>query len=88
MNIPLKPARIFLSYVRKDVAKVTQLHQQLVEAGFQPWMDTEDLIPGEEWEPAINKAIRKADFFLACMSPNSVNKRGVIQPPYAAAKFA
>jgi len=42
-------------------------------------MDKKDILPGEVWEPAIQKAIRSSDFFLVCLSPNSVNRRGQIQ---------
>ena len=71
--------RIFLSYTRKDQEQVEWLHQRLCEAGFRPWMDTKDLLPGQKFEYHIKKAIRQSDFFLACLSNNSVNRRGVIQ---------
>ncbi len=71
--------QIFLSYARKDKAKVEELYQKLSEAGFKPWMDTKDILPGERWRLAIPKAIRSSDFFLVCLSVNSVDKRGWIQ---------
>lgn len=42
-------------------------------------MDKHDILPGEKWELAIKRAIRDCDFFLICLSKNSVNKRGVLQ---------
>ncbi|NIO68956.1 MAG: TIR domain-containing protein [Anaerolineae bacterium] len=36
-------------------------------------------LPGEKWELAIQKAIRRSDFFLVCLSANSIDKRGWIQ---------
>jgi hypothetical protein len=72
-------AQIFLSYTRADEDKVEQLYQRLSAAGFKPWMDTKDILPGEDWEVAIRRAIRHSDFFLACLSANSVNRRGFIQ---------
>jgi hypothetical protein len=42
-------------------------------------MGEKDILPGEAWEPSIERAIRAADFFLPCLSTNSVNARGVIQ---------
>ena len=71
--------RIFLSYTRKDQAHVERLYQQLREAGFAPWMDTQDLLPGQRFKHQIKKEIRQADFFLACLSRNSIDKRGFIQ---------
>lgn len=71
--------RIFVSYAREDAAQVEELYQRLRDAGFEPWMDTKDILPGEQWELCIEEAIRGADFFLACLSRHSVSKRGWIQ---------
>jgi formylglycine-generating enzyme required for sulfatase activity len=75
----LSKPRIFLSYAREDGESVKRLYQALTDAGFEPWMDVEKLFPGEQWNLAIERAIRQADFFVACISTRSVNKRGVIQ---------
>lgn len=72
-------AEIFLSYTEKDREQVEQLYQGLIEAGFKPWMDVKDILPGEDWKSVVIDSIRRAPFFLACLSKNSVNKRGVIQ---------
>ncbi len=71
-------AKIFLSYARTDQDKVKILYQKLSKEGFNPWMDI-DILPGENWRNAIKKAIKRSDFFLACLSANSVNRRGYIQ---------
>jgi hypothetical protein len=72
-------AQIFLSYAREDAEEVEDLYQKLSAAGFKPWMDTKDLLPGERWKSSIQKAIRRSDFFLVCLSANSIDKRGWIQ---------
>ncbi len=71
--------KVFLCYARKDQDRVEALYQKLSDAGFAPWMDSKDILPGEDWKQVLIKAIREAPFFLACLSNNSVNKRGVIQ---------
>ncbi|MBI1928614.1 TIR domain-containing protein [Candidatus Poribacteria bacterium] len=71
--------QIFLSYAREDKEKVESLYQKLSDAGFKPWMDTKDLLPGEKWRSRIQKAIRDTDFFLACLTANSITKRGFLQ---------
>jgi len=38
-----------------------------------------DILPGEQWKSRIPQAIRCSDFFLVCLSANSVDKRGWIQ---------
>jgi hypothetical protein len=45
---------------------------------FDVWMDSKSLDGGLQWRPAIRKAIREADFFIAVLSSGSVVKRGVI----------
>jgi serine/threonine protein kinase len=72
-------AQIFLSYAREDQEKVENLYQRLSYAGFKPWMDKKDILPGEKWKSSIEKAIQCSDFFLACLSANSVSKRGYPQ---------
>lgn len=72
-------AQVFLSYVREDRQKVESLYQKLSDAGFKPWMDKKDILPGEDWKFCIQKAIQRSDFFLVCLSANSVSKRGFLQ---------
>jgi len=72
-------AQIFLSYAREDEKKVEKLYQKLSAAGFKPWMDKKDILPGERWKSSIRRAIRRSDFFLVCLSVNSIDKRGWVQ---------
>ena len=72
-------AQVFLSYAREDEERVENLYQELSEEGFKPWMDKKDILPGENWPSSIQRAIRRSDFFLACLSANSVSKRGFLQ---------
>jgi tetratricopeptide (TPR) repeat protein len=81
----LRRYQVFLSYAREDQAQVKVIYQKLYDAGFKPWMDQMDILPGEDWELAIKNAIRRSDFFVACMSPNSVAKRGVLREELSAA---
>lgn len=78
-------AQIFLSYAREDKEKVEALYQKLSDAEFKPWMDEKDILPGERWESCVQRAIQDSDFFLACLSTNSVNKRGFLQKEIRAA---
>jgi hypothetical protein len=80
-RIPIEKqsAQIFLSYAREDEDKVDDIYRKLSRAGFKPWMDTYDLLPGEQWKSSIKKAIQDSDFFLACLSNRSVKKRSYLQ---------
>jgi hypothetical protein len=72
-------AKIFLSYAREDHQPVLKLYKFLSSKGFTPWMDVENLLPGEKWKLRIEKEINQSDFFVACLSNNSVNRRGYLQ---------
>jgi len=71
--------RIFLSYTRKDSATVRELYRKLKEVGYHPWMDIEDILPGEDWKKKIIETIQEVPFFLACLSTNSIDHRGMVQ---------
>jgi len=75
----LEGTRIFLSHVSADKNVVRRVYRYLKDAGFQPWLDEEDLMPGEDWRVAIEKAIRSADVFLVFCSQHSCSKGGVFQ---------
>lgn len=77
--------QIFLSYANEDQKEVEKLYDDLSSAGFKPWMDKKDILPGEKWKLSIRKAIRDSDFFVVCLSSNSVNKRGFLQKEIRAA---
>lgn len=59
---------VFISYVRDDSVAVLRLVADLQRAGVSPWLDRESLRPGERWADAVEGAIRRGAFFLACFS--------------------
>lgn len=71
--------RVFISYAREDVATAKRLHAALKRVGLEPWLDIEDLQPGDIWKDAIVHAIEQSSFFLALLSSHSVTKRGFVQ---------
>ncbi len=71
--------KIFISYAREDKKVVEVLYSKLVTAGYEPFLDTRNILPGEEWEIRINKEIKEFIFFIIVLSTNSVNKRGYLQ---------
>jgi ubiquitin-protein ligase len=72
-------ATIFLSYAREDVGLVSSVIASLEKKGHSVWVDNKDLFPGQNWKYEINKAIKKCDFFIACLSNKSISKRGFVQ---------
>ncbi len=74
----LRP-RVFIAYVKEDLALVRRLHHELAAAGCAPWLDKEELLAGQNWPRAIERAIGTADFFVACFSRRALAKRGQFQ---------
>lgn len=72
-------ARVFIAYGKENQAAAERLYEDVERAGFSPWMDVRKLVPGQNWPRAIETAIESADFFVACFSRSSVNKRGGFQ---------
>jgi formylglycine-generating enzyme required for sulfatase activity len=71
--------QIFLAHASEDKPAVLALYNRLKQAGYKPWLDKKDLIPGQIWRDEIPKAIKASQIFLACLSAKSANKQGYIQ---------
>ncbi len=56
-----------------------ELHQRLGAAGFAPWIDENDILPGQDWQEEIPAAIRKSDVVIVFLSRKSVDKEGYLQ---------
>jgi len=72
------PNRIFISYAKEDHKVAKQLYDDLKNADMLPWMDTEDLQPGQTSEIETDKAIKSSDYFLILLSANSVTTAGLV----------
>lgn len=70
---------VFVSYSRKDADTVKKLCADLEREGYVLWLDEDQIIPGQNWELEIQKAIRSAAGALICLSSNWVNDRGYVQ---------
>jgi CheY-like chemotaxis protein len=72
VNAVQEPRYVFISYVREDVDRVTELAQALREEEIPVWLDIDNLSPGQIWLDEIRRAIKNdALVFIACFSHNS-----------------
>ncbi|MBL7838435.1 MAG: TIR domain-containing protein [Bacteroidetes bacterium] len=74
---------IFLCHSSNDKPQVRELYKLLKLHLFDPWFDEEKLIPGQDWQKEIPKAVQKADIVIVCLSRDSVNKKGYIHSEIA-----
>jgi hypothetical protein len=73
---------LFISYAREDFDGAKRLYNDLKSAGLNAWLDKEELLPGQQWQLEIRKAIKNSAYFLAVLSSNSVEKRGYVQKEF------
>ena len=71
---------VFISYARKDERAARDLYDDLSEMpGVIPWMDKEDLLPGDDWKESIAKAMATSRLVVLLLSNHSVSKEGFVQ---------
>jgi hypothetical protein len=73
---------VFLSHAKEDKPAVRRLNKRLKADGFDPWLDEERLLPGQDWSLEIEKVMRASGAILLCFSERSIAKEGYIQREY------
>jgi UDP-2,3-diacylglucosamine pyrophosphatase LpxH len=71
--------RLFLCHSSGDKPAVRELWRRLKTDGFEPWLDEEELLPGQLWQKEIPAAVRSCDVVIVCLSRSSVTKEGYVQ---------
>src|SRR5713101_4586122 len=61
---------IFISYARADARYAEQLYADLRSRGLDPWLDTRQLDPNQDFTGQIEFTIRRASHVLACLTPD------------------
>ena len=68
-----------MCHANGDKPAVRDLHQRLHRHGVDPWLDEEELLPGQEWKVEIHKAVGTSHVVLVCLSQGSITKEGYVQ---------
>lgn len=72
--------RVFLCHASQDKPVVRDLYRRLLaEDWVDPWLDEERLLPGQDWNLEIEKAVETSDAVVVCVSSTSVDKEGYVQ---------
>lgn len=71
--------RVFLCHASEDKPSARKLHERLQTDGFEPWLDEQDLLPGEDWDWAIRQALKRSDAVLVLLSNAATSKAGYLQ---------
>jgi len=72
--------RVFLCHSSHDKTAVRELYDRLIaESWIDPWLDEKKLLPGQDWDLAIERSVEDSHAVIVCLSQNSVTKEGYIQ---------
>jgi hypothetical protein len=71
--------RVFLCHSSGDKPAVRNLYARLQEENIVPWLDEEDLLPGQDWDHEIPRAVRECDAVIVCLSRTAISKKGYLQ---------
>jgi cellulose biosynthesis protein BcsQ len=71
--------QIFLCHASQDKPLVRDLYNRLASDGYDVWLDAVKLLPGQDWNLEIKKAVQASDVVLVCLSNQSVTKEGYVQ---------
>jgi formylglycine-generating enzyme required for sulfatase activity len=75
-----RPLRVFLCHSSSDKPSVRQLYQKLSAEGWMDvWLDEEKLLPGQDWDYEIDRALDNSDAVIVTLSTGSVSKEGYVQ---------
>jgi len=71
--------KVFLCHASENKPIVRALYEDLVAAGYEPWFDSEVLLPGMDWDREIKLGLEASDAVIVCVSSVLVDKEGYIQ---------
>ena len=78
--MPDRKLRVFLCHASQDKPIVRELYQRLnAEGWIDPWLDKEKLLPGQDWDMEIEKAVEAADVVIVALSKDPLRKKDTIK---------
>ena len=82
-------SRIFISYSRNGPAAelASKVATYFKEEGYDVFIDSASIRPGDTWPIEIEKALKKADFFIVFLCPKSIKSKFVTVEVKTASKL-
>jgi hypothetical protein len=72
--------RVFLCHASEDRLAVRNFKKRFMNTDWiDPWLDEEKLLPGQDWQLEIEKAVETSDAVIVFLSGKSVHKEGFVQ---------
>ena len=79
MTLLRRPINVFLIHTHRDKETVHNLYARIARNGINAWLDTEKLLPGQDWKHEIQRAILMSDIVIVCLSRRFIRHRGFCQ---------
>ncbi len=68
--------KVFLCHAHADTKPIRALYDRLTQDGLDVWLDKTRLVPGQDWEREVRKALGESDVILVCHS-KQFNQKGL-----------
>lgn len=69
---------IFIIYAREDLEAAREIASALKKHGFNPWLDVDEITPGQIWQKAVINALERSALAIVLVSKN-LDKKGFVQ---------
>lgn len=79
LNNASRKLKIFLSHSPADHKLIQTLRRRLKTDGIEPWLEQENILPGQNEKREIRQAINNSDVVIICFSSKSVDAIGSLQ---------
>lgn len=77
-NVDMHPF-VFLCHASDDKSSVRAMHEQLRMHGIDTWLDEINLLPGQDWDLEIRRAVKQSRAVIVFLSETSVSNAGYLQ---------
>jgi hypothetical protein len=61
---------VFIVYARDDLEVARKLSRRMKDVGLSPWLDVDELVPGQVWKKAVLKALEESSVAVVLVSKN------------------
>ena len=79
MKVLKRELNVFLVHTHSDRGTVHGLYARIVKDGIKTWLDTKNLLPGQDWKHEIRRAILMSDIVIVCLSRRFTRHNGYCQ---------
>jgi len=74
-----KQKKAFISYAREDADQAHKLYHFLDANKQFPWMDVEEVLPGDDWQIVTRNALKNSYVFIPLLSNTSIATDGFVR---------